>query len=79
MLDKCPGSANIRTPTLKVKQCPECGTEVELFSNEIKTKCAKCGFEIYNDIESCIKWCRYARECVGDALYEELMEKARNA
>jgi len=77
MIKKCPGSANIRTPTLKIKQCPECGTDVEIFSNEIKTLCMKCKFEIYNDIESCIQWCKYARECVGDVLYAELMIKAK--
>lgn len=72
---KCPGAANLSgTPTLKVKQCPECCTEVELFSTDVSRTCLKCGFIVYNDITSCIKWCKLARECVGDVLYEELME-----
>jgi hypothetical protein len=67
----CPGSANLRTPIITVKACPQCQRDVEVFSNEVKAEC-RCGFTVYNDIESCVQWCKYARECVGDALYEEL-------
>ena len=72
MLDHCPGAANIRTPTLAIKKCPQCGEEVELFSNDISVKC-KCGFVVYNDIESCIQWCKHAKECVGEEMYNKLM------
>ena len=47
----CPGAANIRTPTIKIKKCPECSGEVEIFSTDIKIKCSKCGFTIYNDLQ----------------------------
>ena len=70
----CPGAANIKgTPTLEVKICPECGVEIELFSTDVKRACPKCGFIAYNKLMSCIQWCRYARECVGDEKYEQLM------
>ncbi len=70
----CPGAANIKgTPTLDVKTCPQCGGEIELFSTDFKRTCQKCGFVAYNDTMSCIKWCQYARECVGDEMYEKLM------
>jgi hypothetical protein len=75
MLDKCPGAAALRTPTLKIKNCPECSAEVELFSVDIKAKCSKCGFTVYNDIESCIQWCKYAIECVGEETYKKMMKK----
>jgi len=66
----CPGAANISgTPTLKVKFCPECGAEIELFSSDLQRVC-RCGFIAYNDIQSCIQWCKSARECVGDEMYE---------
>lgn len=71
MLNRCPGSL-AGTPTLKVKKCPECGSEVEVFSNDVKVNCEKCGFAVYNDVESCIQWCKYARECVGEQLYKKL-------
>ena len=73
MLDKCPGAANILRPTLILKNCPECGEENELLSTEAKKNCSKCGFTIYNDVVSCVQWCEYAKECVGEELYNRLM------
>ena len=75
MFDKCPGAVGIRTPTIIIKKCPECGREVEIFSNEMQTKCSKCGFTIYNDLESCVQWCQYAKECVGEEMYKKLKKK----
>lgn len=72
MIEKCPGASNIRTPTIKVKRRPECGEEVELFSTDMKANCPKCRFTVYNNLESCVQWCEYARECVGDEAYERL-------
>lgn len=74
MLDRCPGSANIRTPTLSIKKCPECGCDVELFSSDAKVACDNCGFVVYNDISSCIQWCPHARECLGEEQYRKLVE-----
>ncbi|MCL6611974.1 MAG: hypothetical protein K6T66_10605 [Peptococcaceae bacterium] len=71
MLNRCPGSL-AGTPTLKIKKCPECGNEVEVFSNDVKVDCDKCGFTVYNDLESCIQWCKYAKYCVGEDLYRKL-------
>jgi ribosomal protein S27AE len=75
MFDKCPGASNIRTPTIKIKNCPQCNEEVEIFSTDIKVKCGNCGFTVYNDLESCIQWCRYAKDCVGEELYNKLKKK----
>ena len=49
MLDRCPGASNIRTPTLAIKKCPQCGEEIEVFSNEVSVNCSRCGFTVYND------------------------------
>ncbi|MGV8087465.1 MAG: hypothetical protein ACP5NU_00195 [Methanomicrobiales archaeon] len=75
MLDHCPGAANIRTPTLTIRRCPRCGEEVEVFSNDVAVKCSRCGFTVYNDILSCVQWCKYARECVGEETYRKLTAK----
>jgi len=75
MFDKCPGAANIRTPIIEIKKCPECGEEVEIFSDEMKVNCPNCDFTIYNDIQSCVQWCKYAKECVGEELYNRLRKK----
>lgn len=55
------------------KICPQCGNPVEVFSTDTEVVCDKCGFVIYNDMLSCVQWCKYARQCVGDAMYEQMM------
>jgi anaerobic ribonucleoside-triphosphate reductase len=75
MFEKCPGATNIRTPTIEIKVCKMCGEEVEFFSTDLQRKCPKCGFVIYKDLESCIQWCKYAKECIGEELYNKLMKK----
>lgn len=75
MISGCPGSAGITgTPTLKLKSCPECGAELELFSSEMTTSCPKCGFVAYNDTQTCLLWCKYAKECVGEEVYHQYMQ-----
>ncbi|MDD1645936.1 MAG: hypothetical protein LUQ42_00005 [Methanomicrobiales archaeon] len=75
LFDTCPGSANLRTPTLAVKRCPQCGNEVEIFSNEPSTTCDSCGFVIWNDFVSCIRWCRYAEQCMGEETVRKFRER----
>ena len=75
MVDQCPGASNIRMPRLEIKNCPNCGEEIEIFSNDVSAKCSKCGFVIYNDQVSCVQWCEYAKECVGEKTYERIMQQ----
>ena len=76
MAFSCPGSAIFRTPALTVKICPQCGGEIELFSVDPYIQC-KCGFMAFNDVQSCLQWCRYARECVGEEVYEQFITKKK--
>ena len=75
MLDKCPGTHTILMPTIKLKTCPNCGEEVEVDSTDFKTKCPACNFTIFNNVASCIEYCEYAKECVGEDLYNEFKRK----
>jgi len=75
ILDHCPGTNNLKTPTLTIKKCPQCGEEVEIFSNDTQVTCSTCGFVIYNDTLSCIQWCKYAKECVGEEMYNTYFQK----
>jgi ribosomal protein S27E len=77
MFDYCPGAANIKTPTLAIKKCPQCGEEVEVFSNDVSVKCSRCGFVVYNDLASCAQWCRHAKECLGAETYERLVQQKK--
>ncbi|NLB28900.1 MAG: hypothetical protein GX823_01520 [Clostridiales bacterium] len=73
----CPGAASLRgTPTLKEKICPECGEIIEIFSTEMQVQC-ECGFVAYNDDQNCVSWCKYARECVGDEMYELITNRKK--
>ena len=74
MLEGCQGKP--RTPTLHEKICPQCGNIIELFSIDTQVACDHCGFVAYNDTLSCVQWCEYARKCVGDEMYEKMMEIA---
>ena len=46
---------------------------MEIFSVDTEAVCENCGTVIYNDTLSCVQWCRYARQCVGEQTYERLM------
>ena len=75
IMDGCQGKP--RTPTIREKTCLVCGNTIEIFSTDTQVACDKCGFVAYNDALSCVQWCQYARKCVGDEMYERMMEIAR--
>lgn len=64
------------SPTIHEKICPRCGNIIEIFSIDTQIPCDNCGFVAYNDTLSCVQWCQYARKCVGDEMYEHMMEIA---
>jgi DNA-directed RNA polymerase subunit RPC12/RpoP len=72
MIYQCPGNINMRTPIIKLKKCPQCGEEVELFSIDMKVDCPACGQHVYNNINSCIDYCEYAEKCLGTETYQKL-------
>jgi len=75
VLDKCPGSRDIITPVPIYKRCPDCGEEVEVWSDELKAKCAECGTTVFREaVPSCIEWCQAAKECLGEERYNQIME-----
>jgi len=72
MLNKCPGQ-EFRNLRVELHKCPNCGAEVEIFSDEIKVKCPKCGKNVFREkVPSCIEWCAYARECLGEERWKQL-------
>ena len=75
IMEGCQGRP--RTPTLTEKRCPRCGRAVEVFSTDTEVACENCGQTVFNDALSCVRWCRYAEKCVGEAMYRRLREVAR--
>lgn len=73
-LDKfCPGSRNIRQPIPECYDCSKCGTEVEIWTDELKARCPKCGTTVFREqVPSCVEWCQYAEQCVGTEAYKRL-------
>ena len=76
ILDGCQGKP--RTPEIIEKICPNCGAVIEMFSVDTEMACEKCGFVVYNDTLSCVQWCKYAKECVGEEMYNHMMKIAES-
>ena len=72
IMDGCQGKP--RTPEILEKICPRCDHEIEMFSTDTEVACENCGFIAYNDTLSCVQWCKYARQCVGEEMYEQMMK-----
>ncbi len=71
----CPGSSKIKNPMPEYLECPNCHNEVEIWSDEIKTRCSNCGFTVFKDrLPSCVDWCSHAEECIGTEAYKRLKE-----
>jgi rRNA maturation protein Nop10 len=74
MVNRCPGQDG-RNLTVSIHKCPVCGHEAELFSDETRIKCRKCGNYIYKEsVPSCVQWCAKARECLGEERWKQLQE-----
>ncbi|MBE0476043.1 MAG: phosphohydrolase [Coriobacteriia bacterium] len=68
----CPGQDR-RFLTASLHKCPECGYEVEMFSDEQRAICRKCRTEVSREsAPSCIQWCASARECIGEERWRAL-------
>ena len=68
---RCPGQFE-RNLQAELYRCPGCGCEVEIFSDELRQRCPRCGREVYGKrIPSCIDWCKAAEECLGSEVWSQ--------
>jgi len=73
---KCPGTDS-RFLKAGLYKCPRCGYKVEIFSDELRRRCPACKTLVYREkTPSCVQWCRYAKECIGEQKWKELNESA---
>ena len=69
----CPGAKVIREPIPEFFTCPVCNLEVEIWTHELSRKCENCGTVVHKEnVPSCIEWCKYAKECIGEEAYNKL-------
>lgn len=72
----CPGSKNIKQPVPEYKHCPKCKDEVEIWSDDLIVECPQCRCIISKEMKnSCIEWCKFAKECVGEEIIKKLREE----
>ena len=73
MIFGCPGSQKFKQPEPQIVNCPSCGEEVEIWTDETETVCRKCKVTVKRERgQSCLDWCGYAKFCAG---YKMLIEK----
>ena len=73
MFSKCPGQ-DTRKLRVELVRCPNCHGEVEIFSDETRVRCQKCGNMVFKEqLPTCIEWCASARQCLGEERWKALM------
>jgi predicted RNA-binding Zn-ribbon protein involved in translation (DUF1610 family) len=71
----CPGARILRQPRPEIFDCPSCGAEVEIWTDEIRGACSNCGRVMFREGHmSCLEWCNFAQECMGEEAYDRYME-----
>lgn len=73
LLKGCPGAINIREVVPEDIDCPQCGRQVEIWSDELTARCPRCGARVTRKQgPACIDWCSFAEQCIGPEKYERL-------
>ncbi len=64
----CLCSDRDRKLRLGLYKCPNCGAQLEIFSDEVAVGCYECGDPVYRDgtAPPCIDWCASARQCLEE-------------
>jgi len=74
MIPGCPGAKLFKQPQPEILNCPFCKGEVEIWTDEAKAVCPGCGNCITRrQAQSCLEWCKFARECVGEEFYNKYL------
>ena len=73
--DFCPGSSKFKRPEPETIKCPTCSEEIEMWTDEIQVTCPNCKNTVMREGgASCLDWCKYAKECVGDNTYNKYIK-----
>lgn len=51
---------------------------MEIWTDEVKAKCPKCKKSVVrNGGATCLDWCKYAKECLGEELYKKYLKNKK--
>ena len=71
-MKRCPGSMAFTQAKPESVKCPDCGTDVEVWSDEATGQCPSCSRTVIRTAtQSCVDWCKYAKECLGDEKFRK--------
>lgn len=74
--NKCPGADSFIKPHPEFINCPHCKKETEIWSDETEAKCDHCRKLIKREnTASCLDWCKYVKECIGEEKYKEHLKR----
>ena len=59
----CPGLSDFLRPKPEYIKCPNCGGDVEIWTDEDKGECTSCGLKVSREMQTCLDWCEYADKC----------------
>jgi len=76
MIANCPGSDKFKQPKPENIKCNFCGKETEIWTDEFQTTCPNCHKRVTRAgaTQSCLDWCKFAKECVGESIYNEYLK-----
>jgi len=75
----CPGARIFRQPKPESFPCPGCGSEVEIWTDEFRRPCPRCGRVVFRDAGlGCLEWCAMAEQCLGEQAYGDFMRRKRS-
>jgi uncharacterized paraquat-inducible protein A len=63
MRGTCPGLNDLLRPKPEFLPCPNCGANVEIWTDEKEAECPNCGIRVSRETQSCLDWCEYADKC----------------
>jgi hypothetical protein len=73
MIKGCPGAITLKDARPAYIECPHCGYEMEMWSDEPFARCPGCHLWVSKERgASCIDWCKAAAQCIGLEAYERL-------
>jgi len=73
MIKGCPGAMVFKDARPDYIDCPHCGVEMEIWSDEPLARCDNCNRWVSQERgASYIDWCQAAVQCIGLETYERL-------